>query len=139
MEFLAGTAPFDTLPAEAREQLASATRARPHPAGEAVLERGQTGQSLFVVARGQVEVLLQTADGQQSLGRLQPGEYFGEIALMTSSRRTATIRAISDCLVLEIPAEPLEQLFIQYPEFKQAIARTGARRSQESLQKMLGQ
>jgi CRP-like cAMP-binding protein len=74
------------------EQIASSMRERTFSAGETVVQEGAGGAGFFVVESGAADV---TVDGQ-SRGTIGVGDYFGEIALLTGSDRTATITATSD-------------------------------------------
>ena len=75
-------------------QIAESMRERRFAAGDTVTEEGAGGAGFFVVAEGEAEV---TVDGQPR-GTIGAGQYFGEIALLTGSDRTATIRATTDML-----------------------------------------
>ena len=74
------------------EQIASSMKERRFSAGDTVTEEGAGGAGFFVVEDGGADV---TVDGQ-ARGSIGPGDYFGEIALLTGSDRTATITASSD-------------------------------------------
>jgi CRP/FNR family transcriptional regulator, cyclic AMP receptor protein len=76
------------------EQIASTMRERRFAAGETVTEEGAGGAGFFIVEDGEADV---TVDGQQR-GTIVAGDYFGEIALLTGSDRTATIVARTDML-----------------------------------------
>ncbi len=74
------------------EQIATSMRERRVAAGEVVLEQGAGGAGFFVVDEGEADV---TVDGSP-VGMVGPGDYFGEIALLTGSDRTATVTATKD-------------------------------------------
>jgi CRP/FNR family transcriptional regulator, cyclic AMP receptor protein len=74
------------------ESIAKTMRQRTFPAGSAVTTQGSSGAGFFVVESGEAEV---TVDGDRR-GTIKGGDYFGEIALLTGSERTATITATSD-------------------------------------------
>jgi CRP/FNR family transcriptional regulator, cyclic AMP receptor protein len=76
------------------EQIASTMRERRFASGDTVTEEGAGGAGFFIVEDGEADV---TVEGQ-ARGSIGPGDYFGEIALLTGSDRTATIRAKSDML-----------------------------------------
>ena len=70
-------------------EIAASMQERRVVAGEMVLEQGAAGAGFFVVEEGEAEV---TVDGEPR-GTVGPGDYFGEIALLTGSDRTATVTA----------------------------------------------
>jgi CRP-like cAMP-binding protein len=74
------------------EQIASTMRERRFSSGDTVTEEGAGGAGFFVVEDGEADV---SVDGRPR-GSIGPGDYFGEIALLTGSDRTATIKAKSD-------------------------------------------
>ena len=74
------------------EQIAASMKERRFSAGDTVTEEGAGGAGFFVVEEGEADV---SVDGQPR-GSIGAGDYFGEIALLTGSDRTATITATSD-------------------------------------------
>ena len=76
------------------EQIAGTMRERRFSAGDTVTEEGAGGAGFFIVEAGEAEV---SVDGQPR-GAIKSGDYFGEIALLTGSDRTATITAKTDML-----------------------------------------
>jgi CRP/FNR family transcriptional regulator, cyclic AMP receptor protein len=74
------------------EQIAATMRERRFSAGDTVTEEGAGGAGFFVVESGDAEV---SVDGS-ARGSIHAGDYFGEIALLTGSDRTATITATTD-------------------------------------------
>ena len=85
------------------------------PAGEYVFLKGEIGTEMFFVSDGIVEVLI---DGK-SVADLGRGAYFGEIALLTAERRTATIRSKTDCELLSLSKSDLDELIKFYPKTRE--------------------
>jgi CRP-like cAMP-binding protein len=80
-------------------------RVRP---GEVILAEGEPGLSFFVVARGEVRVTKQLAQGGAvDLATLHEGAIFGEMALVSAAPRSATVRAVGDADLLEFDREAL--------------------------------
>jgi CRP-like cAMP-binding protein len=73
-------------------QIAASMKERRFQAGDTMTEEGAGGAGFFIVEDGDADV---SVDGQPR-GQIGPGDYFGEIALLTGSDRTATITAKSD-------------------------------------------
>ena len=88
---------FKELPAERLSSLASRFMPRSVPAGTDVVKFGDEGHEFFLIAKGQVEVL--SGEGKL-LVKLGDGDHFGEIALLRSVPRTATVRTTTDTLML---------------------------------------
>jgi ATP-binding cassette subfamily B protein len=73
-------------------------------AGEIVVERGGEGDKFYIVVRGQIEVLKPKPGFSEEVrvGVLEDGDHFGEISLLMSMPRTATIRTLTPCTFLTI-------------------------------------
>jgi small-conductance mechanosensitive channel/CRP-like cAMP-binding protein len=73
-------------------------RSRPlhYAAGERVIEEGSPGDSFFIIDRGQVVVSKKLGGTVREIARLMEGQFFGEMALLTGERRSATIEAVTD-------------------------------------------
>jgi hypothetical protein len=80
---------FEPLPAPTLELLASSLETVGVPAGETVFRQGDHGDRFYIVDDGEVEIEI---DGRVA-NVLEPGDHFGEIALLRDIRRTATARA----------------------------------------------
>jgi CRP/FNR family transcriptional regulator, cyclic AMP receptor protein len=76
------------------QQIASSMRERRFKAGDTVTQEGAGGVGFFVVEEGQADVNV----GGDAKGSVGPGDYFGEIALINESPRTATLTARTDML-----------------------------------------
>lgn len=69
------------------------------PAGSIVVKEGDTGDAAYIIVRGRCEVV-KLIDGEQRLLRLLgPGDVFGEMAILSHSARTATVRATEELTV----------------------------------------
>jgi small-conductance mechanosensitive channel/CRP-like cAMP-binding protein len=73
-------------------------RSRPlhYAAGERVIEEGSPGDSFFIIDQGQVVVSKKLGGTVREIARLMEGQFFGEMALLTGERRSATIEAVTD-------------------------------------------
>jgi CRP/FNR family transcriptional regulator len=85
---------FASLDDKELESIASSMRERRFKAGDTVTQEGAGGVGFFVVEEGQADVTV----GGEAKGSVGPGDYFGEIALINESPRTATLTAHTDML-----------------------------------------
>jgi diguanylate cyclase len=72
-------------------------------AGETIMRQGEPGDSAYIIESGRVEILFEKPDGrQQRVGTRGSDTMIGEMALVDDAPRTATVRAIEDCTLLQI-------------------------------------
>lgn len=94
------------------------------PAGRVLAEIGQPGSGLFVIEDGAVEVDM--PDG--AVVELGPGEFFGEVALLTDSPRNARVRALTDVRCLAISRHVFMLLLDAQPRIAATMLPIVARR-----------
>jgi CRP/FNR family transcriptional regulator, cyclic AMP receptor protein len=83
---------FSDLDKKELERIAASMKQRTFNAGDKVTSEGQTGVGFFVIEEGEATVSV-AGDARRRLG---PGDYFGEVALLNETARTATITADTD-------------------------------------------
>jgi CRP/FNR family cyclic AMP-dependent transcriptional regulator len=83
---------FSDLDRKELERIAASMKQRTFSAGDTVTAEGSSGVGFFVIESGAAVVTIGGAERR----RLGPGDYFGEVALLNESARTATITAESD-------------------------------------------
>jgi len=98
--------------------------------GERVLRRGLSGGNFYVILEGEAAVDL---DGQQ-LARLGRGDFFGEISALTGEPPTTDVVAVTILRCLVIPAQQLERLVLDRPQFALRLLRLEARRLRNTLE-----
>ncbi|MEZ4713408.1 MAG: ATP-binding cassette domain-containing protein [Caldilineaceae bacterium] len=101
--------------------------------GQVVIQEGERGDKLYLIARGQVEVLVRgEAGAPRRIDTMQDGDHFGEMALLLDEPRNATIRTLTGCLFLTLPKAEFLGLVQTMPAVHAAvdaqIARTQANR-----------
>jgi MFS family permease len=115
---------FAPLSGPSLERLASQLETVQVPAGTNVITQGEPGDHFYVVAEGQLDVIV---DGKRTR-TLGPGDSFGEIALLRDVPRTATVTAITDATLYALGREAfLEAVTSSPPSARAADAIVGAR------------
>ncbi len=87
-----------------------------HRAGETVIAEGDEAAEAFVVVDGEAAVTLGSPPASVELARLGPGEAFGELALLTSRRRTATVVAVTDLDLMVVERDVFQSQLRGDPE-----------------------
>jgi small-conductance mechanosensitive channel/CRP-like cAMP-binding protein len=98
-------------------------------AGDVIVAQGEAGTSMYLVAEGLLHVYVarpESADLIQ-VGQLIPGQFFGEMSLLTGEPRSATVKAATDVLVYEITKEDIELLLEKRPEIAERLTETIAK------------
>jgi voltage-gated potassium channel len=93
------------------------------PARQVVVRRGEPADAMFFILSGEVEV-----DVLPKPVRLGKGQYFGEIALIKRTHRTATVTTLSECQIMLLEMADFQQLMTQYPDLKATIERVADER-----------
>jgi len=119
---------FEALPLQCRDWLAGQITRRGLQPGETLFAEGDKEASLFIVASGVLEVS-RSADGASTrIGRIGPGDYIGEIGLLTGAGHSAGVKALTRCVVYELKKEHLAPLLTEEPQLLhdfEASARRG--------------
>lgn len=127
-ELIAAVPVFAALSADAHRALAAGARSATFGAGEAIVREGDAGQSMFLIERGRVDVVI---SGGHRVATTEAGGYFGEMSLLTGAARTATVKAVTDSALVEITAAAFREYVLGHPEVLTPIASAAAVRQQE--------
>jgi len=113
-DFLQTHPPFDALPREALEQVATSVDVSYYKAGEQIVDFDETSEYWYVLRSGAVEVFRR--DGTL-YNRLTSGGYFGEFGLLRHGRVRFPARALEDSLIYLIPQSVFLNLFDNFEAF----------------------
>ena len=119
---------FRNLDAARIAAVAGVLRARRAERGERLIRKGDQADSMYFIVSGEVEVDQETGAAK---GRLDAGDFFGEIALVADRARTATITALSPCKLLVLRREDFERFMDAHPDLKEAVRVAAKRRLEE--------
>jgi CRP-like cAMP-binding protein len=99
---------------------------------ERIIEQGEEGHSMFILVHGEAEVVVSANAVEQVVATLHEGEYCGEMSLLTGERRTATVRAVTDCELLEIHKDVLGPILAQNQPLVEQLSEMLAKRRLEN-------
>ena len=100
--------------------------------GERIIRQGREGSSMFIIIHGEVDVILRTNDTDTTVATLRAGEVFGEMCILTGEKRSATVRARTDCDVWEIDRATLQPLIQVNTALAERLSELLARRQIEN-------
>jgi small-conductance mechanosensitive channel/CRP-like cAMP-binding protein len=123
---------FQSLEEAERERLVEGSHSLRFGRGELIIEQGASGDSMFVLLRGEATVSIQSNGQSSRVAGLRGGDCFGEMSLLTGAPRSATVIAQTDCDVLEIQKSLLAEFLQTRPELSRTLSELLARRQMET-------
>jgi CRP-like cAMP-binding protein len=97
--------------------------------GEQIIRQGDSGESMYVVQSGRVEVVQHGKDGsEQHLAYLEAGDFFGEMSIFEREVRSATVRSAGEARVLQIDRKTLLRRIHEDPLLAVNLLKTMSRR-----------
>ena len=127
-EYLSHIDLFAPLDRDSRHALAKASQHHLFAGGESIVKQDAAGDSMFVVLKGRVRVVLEPSG--QEVAMIPAGGFFGEMSMLTGDPRTATVRAVDDATVLEVSAAQFRALAVANPTLLEHVSSiVGARRT----------
>jgi len=119
---------FEHLNATALEAVAERFMLERYAADEIVVRQGDPGDKLYLISRGQLDVLRKQDGQEEHINVLRRGDYFGEMALLTSEPRNATVRTQEPTQLYSLAADDFRALLERLPDVRDAVSRTAAGR-----------
>jgi CRP/FNR family transcriptional regulator, cyclic AMP receptor protein len=108
---------FEMLSNDELEGVAALSVSRLFGSSQLIFEEGELGDGMYVIARGEVELLCRDASGDpKTLKTLSSPEFFGEMSLLEKEYRSVTIRTVSDSELLHLTAESLTEFRKDHPD-----------------------
>ncbi len=101
---------------------------------DAIISYGEIGYEMYFISRGEVDV--QNEDGSVTYATLTSGQFFGEIALLLSTPRTATVKSRVYCDLYMLDKDTFDNILQRYPRFAKDVEQLAdARRKELGLEK----
>lgn len=113
---------FTQLEEKDRSMIAECLKAVTFAADEPIVRQGDSGDSMFFIQRGDVKVLLEKYGQFREVARVGPGDYFGEMALLTGENRTATVTATTDVEIFMLRKEQFSEVLLSNSSIAESIA-----------------
>jgi ATP-binding cassette, subfamily B, bacterial len=124
---------FGTLGKEALAELRPHFRTEHFPAGRVIVYEGDRGDRFYILVRGRATVTKANIDGDNpdTLGVLQDGDFFGEIALLKDILRTVTVHATQPCICLSLSRSSFEEILKKFPAIQKQVVDVARSRYEE--------
>ncbi len=123
---------FAFLNADELARLARRVRTERYFTGETVIHQGATGDSLYVVDEGRVEVLVRSGDKEpERVAELGVASFFGEMSMMVDEPRSATIRTLTPTRFFVIDRDAFRDILLANPAIGDRLSETLAQRKRE--------
>jgi CRP/FNR family transcriptional regulator, cyclic AMP receptor protein len=120
---------FAELPDDRLQELGQMVRRRTYHRGETIFHKGDPGNGLYLITNGQVKVLLPSETGEEAvLAVLEPGDFFGELALFDGLPRSATVVAVTNAEMLILHRDDFLSFVARNPEVTVALFAVLSRR-----------
>ena len=117
---------FADLPAAELDELAGAMSEVEVEAGANVLTLDDYGTAIYFIEQGEAAVL---TDGGEEAKALGPGDTFGEIALLLTGQRTATVEARTPMRLISLSGQDFERIRARVPGLERSLRRLGLERA----------
>tara|TARA_R110000868_G_scaffold159516_17_gene388453 strand:- start:8289 stop:8636 length:348 start_codon:yes stop_codon:yes gene_type:complete len=91
---------------------------------EFLVREGEASQDMYYLQSGTLAVVKRKGDGMHQIGTIYSGEIVGEMSFLDEEPRSASVKAISECVLTVIPRKKFEQSMKQLPKWYQALVHT---------------
>ena len=112
------------LPPEEIDYLARTVKIRVAAPGELIFEKGDPPDSFYIISSGRVRIFVRHEDRiERDLTVCGPGEYFGEVALLSGESRTASAMSVDEARLMVLTKEQFDRLLRYHPDLSRNFAR----------------
>lgn len=127
--YLSGVPLFEGAPDRALDIAASVVQRRSYPPGITVFQEGDVGEALYILSVGMIKLSKVDLGGhEKTLAILQPPEFFGEMALVGETTRSATAVALGEVEAYLLFQDDFNKLITHHPAIGRNVSLTLARR-----------
>ena len=101
-----------------------------------VIHEGQIGHEMYFINHGEVQVF--SRKDNKIIENMESGSFFGELALLDSVRRTASVKTLTYCELFVLEKSDFSQVMADYPNFADKIEEIAEKRRQENQSDSIG-
>ncbi len=127
---------FHTLGKESIDFIIQRLKFKTFDANETVCKIGDPGDEMYIIISGQVKICIYTEDGQEQIvATLGPGDYFGEMSLMTGEPRSASVITTEDSEMFSLHKNDFDVILEKFPSISISIGKIMSQRLRDTLAK----
>jgi CRP-like cAMP-binding protein len=113
---------FSDLKKQELQLLLSHIQSKTFQQDSLICREGEGGDSLFVISRGEVAIIKQKPGGKEvRVQNLKDGDFFGEFGFFVDQKRHATVKAMTECELLEISRNELQEMIKVHPRLNEVL------------------
>jgi CRP-like cAMP-binding protein len=91
---------------------------------EYLMHEGQESKEMYYLQSGSLAIFKKKADRDVQIGTIMSGELVGEMSFLDGKPRSATVKALQECVLVVVPREKYEQLMETHPKWFKALLNT---------------
>jgi CRP/FNR family cyclic AMP-dependent transcriptional regulator len=107
-----------------------------YEADQVLFRQGDVGDAAYIIVEGSAKVLIETDEGEVEVATLGRNDFVGEIAILCDVPRTATVKAASQTVTLQITKDLFFRLVAEFPQMSVEIMRVLASRLENTTQNL---
>jgi CRP-like cAMP-binding protein len=131
---------FSALSPDDLEQVARVAMTRRFEAGEVVFKEGDEGSTCYIVRSGRARAIREHPDGRSiTLAHFEPGDIFGEMAMLDGERRSATVETTEGTEAIAILSSDMRRLLHEYPDISVKLIAALGQRLRETNERLARQ
>lgn len=119
------------------QHVASVSTEKRFAKGDVLIKEGAVGSDVFLMISGRCEVRRRQGKREKVLGTLEPGQFFGEMAVLSPDPRTATVQAVEDVHVLVLSAWEFQVALQENAALASHIAKVLAQRLRDAEEELV--
>lgn len=100
--------------------------------GDEIIKTGDVGEEMFIIISGKTDVIIGSSGKEQVVATLGPGDYFGEMALLTDEPRSATIKAVEPCETFVLFKNEFDVILERYPSIALSMTKIVSKRLRDT-------
>jgi len=128
---------FEPISPEIRQELIKRFNLIKIPPKSLIIREGDSSDSMYLIKTGEVKVFKEKEGEILEIARLGPGDFFGEIGLITGQKRTASIMSETNVELMELKKEDIDFIISKYPEILATLKEYIKQRTSDTFSKLM--